>query len=117
MFKEENRRLPRYEPTEPPRTAAIANGKAKNGSCLVLVMLPSKPEIELARMKSAETAEAVLVLAQRIRITKGVKKIPPPTPVNPESRPSPAPTETETGLVGECGSSSGFGRIKNRAAE
>jgi len=50
-----------------------------------------KPGIELTRMNRAETAEAVFVLAHRIKISKGVRKIPPPVPVNPESSPSPAP--------------------------
>ena len=100
----ENRRLPRYEPTAPPDTAATTNGSANKGSCLVLLMLPRRPEIELTRINSAETADAVFVFAQRIKISKGVRNMPPPVPVNPESSPSPAPTYRAIGFEGSFGS-------------
>jgi len=58
--------------------AAASNGNANVGSCFVLLRLPRSPEIELTRMNRAETAEAVFVLAHRIKISKGVRKIRPP---------------------------------------
>ena len=64
MNPAENCWLPRYEPPAPPATAATTTGKAKSGSCLVLLILPSKPEVELTRIKSAETADAVFVFDQ-----------------------------------------------------
>src|SRR5260370_41610585 len=101
----------------PPATAQKTRGRANNGSCRVLLMLPARPEIELTRMNSAETADAVFVFAQRMKIKIGVRKIPPPVPVNPESSPRPAPTETAMVFEGGCVSSSGLGRVMNLTAE
>lgn len=72
-------------------------------------MLPSSPDTELTRIKRAETADAVLVRAQCMKITSGVRNMPPPVPVSPDNRPSPAPTPKANGLDGCCGSSSAGG--------
>ena len=44
----------------------------------MLARLPRKPEAEFTRMKKAETAAAVLVRAQRMSKSSGVRRILPP---------------------------------------
>src|SRR5438445_8161755 len=97
--------------------AAPANGSTRLGIERVALRLPIRPAIELTKINMAEMAEAVFVRAQCMKITSGVKKIPPPVPVRPESKPSPAPTPNATGFVGGFGSPSAGGRNKNLAAE
>ena len=63
------------------------------------------------------TAAAVFVRAQRMRRRSGVKKIPPPVPVRPESKPRPAPIATEAPREGSCITSSAPGRSRKRTAE
>jgi hypothetical protein len=58
--------------------------------------LPSSPAIEFTRMNTTEVAAAVFVGAQRMTIISGVRKIPPPVPVRPESSPRMPPTIVET---------------------
>src|ERR1035437_8233734 len=82
-------------------TTAPASVRASGGSRRVLARLPSRPEAEFTRMKRAETAAAVLVRAQRISRSSGVRKMPPPVPVRPESNPRPAPMERAAGRDGQ----------------
>ena len=79
--------------------------------------MPSRPEAEFTRMKSAETAAAVLVRARRMSKSSGVRKMPPPVPVRPDSSPSPAPIEIAAGREGSRTTSSAPGRRRKRAAE
>ena len=67
---------------------------------LVALMLPARPDAELSRMNGADTAAAVLVRPQRRKIRSGVRKIPPPVPVRPDSRPSSPPAPRATSLGG-----------------
>jgi len=53
----------------------------------VLARLPRKPEAEFTRMKKAETAAAVLVRAQRMSKSSGVRKMPPPVESLPNRSP------------------------------
>ena len=66
----------------------------------MLARLPSRPEPEFTRIKRAETAAAVLVRAHRMSRSSGVRKMPPPVPVRPESNPRPAPMERAAGEHG-----------------
>ena len=95
-------------------TPAMASGSATNGSVCVLLKLPTRPDSEFTSMNSAETAEAVLVRAQCIKIRSGVRKMPPPVPVNPASNPRPAPMPSAAGRDGVCGSSSSEVRMMKR---
>src|SRR3954454_25076527 len=92
-------------------------GSAKTGKCFVLLKLPSKPVAELTRINNAETAAAVLVRAQRISSSSGVRKIPPPVPVRPDSKPKPAPIDRAAGSEGWPATSSLAGFSRKRAAE
>lgn len=88
----ENFLLPKYEPAVPQINALAINDQAKAGKYFVALRFPARPETELTKINSAETADAVFVRAHPINITSGVKKIPPPVPVKPAKSPNPAPT-------------------------
>ena len=87
----ENFLLPKYEPTVPQINALAINDQAKAGKYFVAVKLPARPETELTKINTAETADAVFVFAHPINIASGVKNIPPPVPVRPDKSPNPAP--------------------------
>ena len=92
--------LPTYDPMVPPTTAEIAIGNAKKGNCFVPEIFPRRPAMEFTKMKPAETADAVFVRDHFIKTNSGVKNIPPPTPVTPERKPRPAPTDRATAFCG-----------------
>ena len=52
---------------------------------------PKRPEVELNNIKAADKPPAILGPAIFRKRRSGVKKIPPPVPVSPESKPSIAP--------------------------
>src|SRR5258708_37280235 len=54
----------------------------------------SKPATELTRMNAAATPEVSFVVVQCISSSTGLRKMPPPTPVSPESIPMTAPKHT-----------------------
>ena len=57
-------------------------------------ILPNKPEIELNKMKTAAVPDAPLTLVHPKKIISGDKKIPPPVPVRPDSKPIKTPINT-----------------------
>src|SRR6266508_3792257 len=85
------RPLPRPAPTIPPTAAAAPQSAIPLGSAARLAGLPSRPAKELTQMNAAETAAVGLGSAQWARSRRGERKIPPPTPVSPESSPIAAP--------------------------
>src|ERR1041385_2704401 len=87
-----NRRLPYSAPNQPPTSTAPTRIPVCHGSEIDLTMnAPASPAIELTRMKGAATAEVCLVPAQPAISSSGLRKMPPPTPVSPESNPRPPP--------------------------
>lgn len=91
MISGENFLLPKYEPAVPQTNTQATKDQAKVGKYFVALRFPARPDTEFAKINSAETAEAVFVLAHPINITSGVKNIPPPVPVRPDKSPNPAP--------------------------
>ncbi len=61
------------------------------GHTVSVLTWPASPARELTRMKAAAMAALVRMLLQRRKSSNGLKKMPPPTPVIPETNPSPAP--------------------------
>ena len=60
MSTGENLLLPKKEPAVPQTTALATNDHANVGNHFVALRFPARPEMEFARMNSAETADAVL---------------------------------------------------------
>src|SRR5436190_21905181 len=87
------RRLPYSAPSQPPMSTATAKIATCGGNCADFMLKPpARPAIEFTKMKGAATAEVCLVPAQPIISSSGDRKMPPPTPVNPERKPRTAPT-------------------------
>src|SRR5712691_5639999 len=86
-----SRRTPNSEPTMPPTTTAPAHSGAALGSACTLMVSPKRPATELTRIKAAETLALWRGSAHPITRRSGLKKMPPPIPVSPETKPSPAP--------------------------
>ena len=89
-----NTLVPSMVPIQPPITAAGAQYTISPGTCASEDTWPNKPEIELTRMNATATPDVSLVLAQFIMSSTGLKKMPPPTPVRPESKPITAPIQS-----------------------
>jgi hypothetical protein len=68
-----NRKLPSVAPMPPPITTATASQTHPRGIGEPELTTPASPAIELTPMKTADTAEAVLVLAQPKNNSSGVK--------------------------------------------
>src|SRR5262249_51403680 len=81
------------------------------------VKYPTSPPTEFTKMNSAETAAAWRMRAHSQNKRSGVRKIPPPVPVRPARRPSPAPTPIAVGFDGGFVSSGSLRRKTNGAAE
>ena len=58
--------------------------------------LPERPEIELKNINAAAVPDACLTVVQPKKIISGDRKIPPPVPVKPESKPIKAPPKKAT---------------------
>jgi hypothetical protein len=80
-------RLPSSDPIKPPTATATAHTGRASGRYRILAKLPASPAMELTRMKAAEVPDVGRLPAQPVNSSKGLRKIPPPVPVNPESRP------------------------------
>ena len=79
--------IPSCVPIITPHNTENENRNIVLGMKFIDVMLPKRPDIELKRINAAAVPEAPLIVVQpRIRIS-GDKKIPPPVPVSPESKP------------------------------
>src|SRR6184192_3690156 len=65
-----------------------------------LCKVATSPAIEFTQMNNAETAAAWRMCAHSQNSNSGVRNIPPPVPVRPERKPSPAPTLMATGREG-----------------
>jgi hypothetical protein len=92
-------RLPSSDQIEPPTAAATAHTGRASGRYRILAKLPASPAVELTKMKAAEVPDVGRVPAQPVNSSKGLRKIPAPVPVNPESRPI-APPQVTAGSVG-----------------
>jgi hypothetical protein len=73
--------------------------------------------MEFTKMNTEETAATVFVAAQRHRSINGVRNIPPPVPVRPESKPRPAPVARAVDFPGARVSASDGGLMSKRVAE
>src|SRR3954466_13677597 len=72
------------------------------GTCARLEKCPSRPAIELTSMNGAATADVARVSAQPIYKSRGLRKIPPPTPVRPDRNPIVAPHKRAAHIGGRC---------------
>ena len=61
-----------------------------------------RPAKELHQIKAEDTPAARRIGSQPASSTSGVKKMPPPVPLNPASRPSTAPVSKTTGHGGKA---------------
>ena len=61
--------------------------------------MPMSPADEFSKIKGAANPAVCLGPAQPVKSSSGLKKTPPPTPVNPERKPIPAPIAT-AGKIG-----------------
>ena len=73
----------RQRPPPPPRGAGRQASASGEGA------FPSSPAVEFTRMKAADTPPVSRISAQLAKISRGLRKMPPPVPVRPESRPMP----------------------------
>ena len=117
MLAAGSRRLPKYEPSAPPTATAPSSASAGFGNAPPRERLPSSPALEFTRMKSALTAAAFFAVAQRISNNNGVRKMPPPVPVSPASRPSAPPVPSATGSDGGPATICSRGSSTSRTAE
>jgi len=62
-------------------------------------MLPINPETELKKIKTAAVPDAPLMLVHPKKIINGDKKIPPPVPVSPDSKPIKTPINTANKIL------------------
>src|SRR3990172_5661788 len=90
------RRLPYAEPIYPPTTATTAHTGNATGNAVLAETTPSSPATEFTKIKAAATPETCRISAQPLKTRRGLKNIPPPTPVKPDKRPSPPPETTAT---------------------
>ena len=63
MVRTGKRRLPKYEPSVPAMTAAMARIQANWGTGLPLEMNPTSPATEFTKINNAETAAAPRIVA------------------------------------------------------
>ena len=80
----ENLEIPKRVPMNAPNKTASKKRGSSLGSDLVDWKLPSRPAMELTKIKAATVPLASLILTQPSQIMSGDKKIPPPVPVIPE---------------------------------
>jgi hypothetical protein len=94
----ENLRAPKYAP---PKAASIPAGSSVRPRLFSRKLppntRPTSPLAELMKMNTEATAEASLLVPQRMSRIRGERKIPPPMPTMPESNPMTAPTPIPTG--------------------
>src|SRR2546423_786982 len=69
-----------------------------------MMRLPVNPAIELQRMNTAATPDALRVSDQPRKSRIGDRKIPPPVPVRPDRKPIPMPHGTPAHIGGSRGS-------------
>ena len=108
------RRDPNRDPTSPPTMALGAQtARAVAGIADRVLSCPASPDRELSRMKAALTPAVVLVAAQRLSSSTGLRNTPPPMPVIPASSPIPPPTAS-AGPIGGRSAGSSTGRVVGR---
>ena len=113
-------RLLRAVPAQPPAYRPLPEETAGDlpqafdcsaaGSSGATRITPSSPAIELSRMKAAAIPDITRTSAQRRNSSSGLRKMPPPTPVSPDSRPSAAPQANSSADDGVRSAASG-GRL------
>ena len=91
--KLEDREPSRAEPgaDEAARHDGSDPARQRPGSVTPPVSRPAIPEIELTRMNAPDRPAASRVRVQPASTSSGVRKMPPPVPLSPASRPIPAP--------------------------
>src|SRR5687767_6471449 len=94
------RELPKLAPIQPPARTAPAQKGICGGSCVIPARCPSSPATEFTRMKGAATPDVARVSAQPAYRRSGLRKIPPPTPVIPETNPITSPVGSATQSAG-----------------
>src|SRR5690625_5800781 len=65
-------------------------------------MTPINPATELTRINAAAIPDITFISAHRNSNNRGLRKIPPPTPVRPDRKPSPAPAVNNTARCGRA---------------
>jgi hypothetical protein len=100
----ENCLMPNLVPISAPTITAIANSHNASGNSDTDEMCPSNPKTEFVRINNAAVPEAPLTDVQAKNMISGERKMPPPVPVNPESKPITAPVSTEIATGGCFGS-------------
>lgn len=83
--------LPVYEPKSPPKIAASIHIHTCVKNNVPEVQIPAIPAAEFTNINNADTAAVSFMFAQCINNKIGLKKIPPPIPIIPETNPSAAP--------------------------
>lgn len=78
----------------PPSTTTIAQIGSTRGTSRTLDTLPRRPETELTRMNAAARLALSRMSAHRVKTSNGLRKMPPPVPVNPERNPIAPPLAT-----------------------
>src|SRR3546814_1110518 len=86
-----SRRTPSQTPSSAPALTAARSSGISAGTLPRLATLPASPAAELVRMKAAATPEVARGFSQPRSRMSGLRKMPPPVPVRPASRPSTAP--------------------------
>jgi hypothetical protein len=86
---------------KPAMKTTIANTGISCDSAVDVDKTPAMPARELTRMKQAAVPEMTLVGAQCMSRIRGLKKMPPPTPVMPERNPRIAPVVMSEVIEGD----------------
>ena len=86
-----SRDRPSWVPTSAPMTTAPTKYGSSGGSCPTLVRFPARPAIETHRMKPADMPDVFRTASHPKNRISGLRKMPPPVPVRPDSAPIPAP--------------------------
>jgi hypothetical protein len=88
----EKRYRPKKSPIPPPRSEAPKRGRKKLAGGRWITLWVTSPARELITMNPEETSAVSRGVARRRKRRRGLKKIPPPTPIAPDKNPRTDPT-------------------------
>ena len=88
--------LPIYEPIIPPDIAIGTQINICGERLMPDKNIPVNPAAEFTKINKADTAAVSFISAQCSSSNRGLKKIPPPTPIIPETNPRIAPAANPT---------------------
>lgn len=91
---------PTSDPTHAPAPAAANQKPIPLGSEPSLEEITANPAIEFRSVKNAEVPAAVRASDHPVRMSKGLRKMPPPMPVRPEIKPIHAPNNDNRNMLG-----------------